>query len=73
VCWFVGGTDPALFESAAAEGRVENLPVNHAPNFAPVIHPTLRTGIESGLWLADRKTSDDGQAGQKEISIHHHL
>jgi len=78
VYWFIGGTDPALFEAAAPNGGVEDLPVNHAPNFAPVIHPTLRTGIEAmltaaGLWLADRKTSGHGEAGQKEVSIHHHL
>jgi hypothetical protein len=24
---------------------VNELPVNHSPNFAPVIHPTLETGI----------------------------
>ena len=29
--------------------RVElnELPVNHSPLFAPVIHPTLRTGVET--------------------------
>jgi len=61
-----------LFDAAAAKGRIEDLPVNHAPNFAPVIRPTLRTGIAAmltpaGLWLADRKTSDHKQATEKRI------
>ena len=26
---------------------LNELPVNHSPKFAPVIHPTLRTGVEA--------------------------
>lgn len=38
-------------------GRINDLPVNHSPLFAPVIHPTLQTGIEAMVagalaWLA---------------------
>ena len=38
-------------------GKVDELPANHAPNFAPVIDPTLRTGVTTMLvaasaWLA---------------------
>jgi hippurate hydrolase len=47
VFWFVGGTDPALYAKAKEEGRVNELPVNHSPHFAPVLHPTLETGIEA--------------------------
>jgi hypothetical protein len=32
---------------ACAEGRINELPVNHSALFAPVIHPTLKTGVES--------------------------
>jgi hippurate hydrolase len=32
---------------AKADNRLNELPVNHSPTFAPVIHPTLRTGIET--------------------------
>jgi hypothetical protein len=32
---------------AYAEGRVNELPVNHSALFAPVIHPTLKTGVET--------------------------
>ena len=47
VFWFVGGTDPALYAKAKAANRLNELPVNHSPKFAPVIHPTLRTGVET--------------------------
>ena len=44
VFWFVGGTDPEVYAKAKAEGRINELPVNHSPSFAPVIHPTLADG-----------------------------
>jgi amidohydrolase len=47
VFWFVGGTDREQYAKAYAEGRVNELPVNHSALFAPVIHPTLRTGVET--------------------------
>ncbi len=57
VFWFVGGNDPALYANAKAEGKLNELPVNHSPKFAPVLHPTLETGIEALVvgalaWLA---------------------
>lgn len=58
VFWVVGGIDPATFKAAEQTGKLDEIPANHAPNFAPVIHPTLRTGIEAmlaagGAWLVD--------------------
>jgi len=47
VFWFVGGTDPDLYAKAKANGRLGELPTNHNPRFAPVIHPTLETGVEA--------------------------
>lgn len=47
VFWFVGGTDPQVYAKAKAEGRINELPVNHSPHFAPVLHPTLETGMEA--------------------------
>ena len=47
VFWFVGGTDPDIYAKAKAANRLNELPVNHSPKFAPVIHPTLRTGVET--------------------------
>jgi hippurate hydrolase len=57
VFWFVGGTDPELYARAKSEGRLGELPTNHNPRFAPVIHPTLETGVETLVvaaqaWLA---------------------
>jgi hypothetical protein len=36
-----------------AEGRLDSLPGNHSPYFAPVVEPTLTTGIQA-LTLAAR-------------------
>lgn len=47
VYWFVGGTDPQIYENAMRSGKLNDLPVNHSPQFAPVVHPTLRTGVEA--------------------------
>src|SRR5690242_5394221 len=47
VFWFVGGTDPDLYAKAKADGRLGELPTNHNPRFAPVINPTLETGVET--------------------------
>ena len=57
VFWFIGGTDPDTYAKAKDAGRLNELPVNHSPRFAPVIHPTLETGVESLVvaaraWLA---------------------
>ncbi len=47
VFWFVGGTDPEQYAQARKTGRLNELPVNHSPLFAPVLHPTLETGVEA--------------------------
>jgi amidohydrolase len=57
VFWFIGGVDPDTYGQAEREGRLSELPTNHNPRFAPVIHPTLETGVEtlvtaSCAWLA---------------------
>ncbi len=46
--WGIGGTDPDRYRRAEREGRVaQDIPVNHSAHFAPVIQPTLDTGIEA--------------------------
>ncbi len=46
------------YRSAEAAGRVaQDIPVNHSPNFAPVLQPTLDTGTQALVvaalaWLA---------------------
>jgi hippurate hydrolase len=47
VFWFVGGTAPDIYAKAKEANRLNDLPVNHSPQFAPVIHPTLQTGVEA--------------------------
>jgi hippurate hydrolase len=63
VFWFVGGTDPDTYAKAKEAGRINDLPVNHSPLFAPVIHPTLQTGVEALVvaaqaWFSARPTVD---------------
>jgi len=46
VFWYVGGTDPDAWHAAEQAGRIaQDIPTNHNPAFAPVIHPTLETGV----------------------------
>lgn len=57
VFWFVGGTDPATYAKAKQSGTIADLPTNHNPRFAPVVHPTLEIGVEamvvaSQAWLS---------------------
>ena len=52
VFWFVGGTDAAVFAQAKADKQVNKIPSNHSPQFAPVIHPTLETGLQAMLSAA---------------------
>jgi amidohydrolase len=57
VFWFIGGTDPDRYAKAKEAGRLNEIPTNHNPRFAPVIHPTLQTGVEAlivaaRVWLA---------------------
>lgn len=46
VYWILGGADPVAFAEAFASGRMEqDIPGNHSSKFAPLIRPTLDTGI----------------------------
>ena len=60
VFWFIGGTDPDQYAQAIAAGKRNSIPSNHSPQFAPVIHPTLTTGLQAmlaaaGAWLTPAK------------------
>lgn len=56
--WGVGATDAGTYRKAETAGRIaQDIPVNHSPNFAPVIQPTLDTGTQALVvaalaWLA---------------------
>lgn len=47
VFWFVGGLDSDRYANAKKEGLIGEIPTNHNPRFAPVIHPTLEIGVEA--------------------------
>ncbi|HET7754781.1 MAG TPA: M20 family metallopeptidase [Anaeromyxobacteraceae bacterium] len=47
VFWFVGGVDPQTYARAEKDGKLGEIPTNHNPRFAPVINPTLQTGVEA--------------------------
>jgi amidohydrolase len=51
VFWLLGGSDPAQFAGASSAeqiaARVAQLPSNHSPLFAPIIDPTLSTGVSA--------------------------
>ncbi|MEY9875067.1 amidohydrolase [Streptacidiphilus sp. MAP12-33] len=47
VFWFWGGLDTGPTLAALQEGRLDELPGNHSPFFAPVVEPTLTTGVEA--------------------------
>jgi hippurate hydrolase len=54
VFWIVGGTDPAAYAEAQQTKTLNALPSNHSPKFAPVLNPTLQTGLETCLLPAQR-------------------
>jgi amidohydrolase len=46
--WGIGGIDPDVYRAAEQVGRIaQDIPVNHAADFAPVIQPTLDTGTQA--------------------------
>lgn len=47
VFWFTGGVDRDVYAKAKSDGTIGALPTNHNPRFAPVIHPTVATGVET--------------------------
>ena len=60
VYWLLGGADPAGFDGATTIDEIavrsRDVPSNHSPMFAPVIEPTLSTGIAAltaaaTIWL----------------------
>lgn len=59
VFWFVGGTDKEIFLEAKKNKTINKIPSNHSPKFAPVLHPTLKTGFvtmitAAAVWLNAR-------------------
>lgn len=63
VFWTLGGADPDAYAAAEANGTLDSdIPTNHSPFFAPVIQPTLSTGVTALVaaameWLDTSRTS----------------
>ncbi|WP_069812785.1 M20 family metallopeptidase [Streptomyces sp. TP-A0874] len=46
--WAIGGIDPERYAEAERKGTVsQDIPVNHSATFAPVVQPTLDTGVSA--------------------------
>ncbi|WP_445400727.1 amidohydrolase [Streptomyces sp. LE64] len=66
--WCIGGTAPDRYAEADAAGTVATtVPGNHSPQFAPVLQPTLDTGVRALLvaalaWLASPAHPADAPA-----------
>src|SRR5690349_21100249 len=61
VFWYVGGTDPDAYRKAEQAGRVaQDIPTNHNARFAPVMHPTLETGVQAMTAAALDALADEG-------------
>ncbi|MCK6079666.1 amidohydrolase [Microbacterium sp. EYE_5] len=55
VYWFWGGVEPQRFADAVAAGTVsKDIPTNHSPYFAPILHPTIERGVDA-LTVAARE------------------
>ncbi|MDD2245373.1 MAG: amidohydrolase [Dysgonamonadaceae bacterium] len=52
VFWFIGGTDAKIYLEAKKHNQLNAIPSNHSPKFAPVINPTLKTGLQAMMTAA---------------------
>jgi hippurate hydrolase len=43
VFWYFGGLDPEYLKKAESDGRLDEIPSNHSPLFAPIVESTLTT------------------------------
>ncbi|MET8217900.1 hypothetical protein ACFYRD_23175 [Streptomyces hirsutus] len=68
--WLLGGADPQAFGDAqdfeALARVVRGLPSNHSPQYAPVVEPTLSTGVRALVtaartWIAGPLTTGCGR------------
>ncbi|RDW74624.1 putative zinc metallopeptidase [Aspergillus mulundensis] len=47
VMWNFGGVDERVWDNAVKDGKLDELPGNHSPFFAPVIQPTIGTAVDA--------------------------
>ncbi len=61
VFWLVGGMDAETVVAAITAGRFEqDIPSNHSPLFAPILHPTLSAGVEALVVAAWHRLTHPG-------------
>jgi hippurate hydrolase len=61
VFWIVGGTDVQVYAQAKAEKKINQIPSNHSPMYAPTLNPTLRTGLEAMICAASVWLDEQGE------------
>ena len=47
IWWLFGGVGEEIWDDAVQRDRLQELPYNHSSLYAPVLQPTLSTGVES--------------------------
>ena len=66
--WFFGGHEAKDWEKLDEQGKLDSVPTNHSPFFAPVLQPTLNTGAEAmivaALTYVGKEGLIDGQKGK---------
>lgn len=45
--WLLGGGDPEVVLAAMTSGDIDSIPSNHSSLYAPVLEPTLTTGVKA--------------------------
>jgi amidohydrolase len=45
--WTFGCVDEKVWDETERSGKWEEIPINHSAYFAPILQPTLRTGVEA--------------------------
>ena len=47
IWWLFGAVDEQVWDQAVEKGKVQELPYNRSSLYAPVLQPTLKTGVDS--------------------------
>jgi hippurate hydrolase len=48
----IGRTDSKIYLEVKKNNQINAIPSNHSPKFAPVINPTLKTGLRAIMTAA---------------------
>ncbi|MGW3210474.1 amidohydrolase [Streptomyces sp. NPDC001135] len=63
--WALGCADPDAYQAARQRGTVaQEIPVNHSPRFAPVLQPTLDTGVQALVTAALTQLGKPGRTSR---------